>query len=69
MLLPNLIYPLACLRWVLYLQRLFETLKKHMICKIVIVMKSTNTSVLFNDAITVKLHCNYTVVTITLVAS
>ena len=42
---------------------LFETLKKHVICKIVTVIRSTNTSKILNNATAVKLHCIYTVIT------
>jgi len=52
---------------VLYLKCLFETFKKHVICTIVIVTRSTNASKILNNASTVKLHCNYNVVTINVV--
>ena len=45
---------------------LFETLKKHVIFKIVTIIRSTNTSKFPNNIITVKPHSYYTVVYITL---
>jgi len=42
---------------------LFETLKKHVIFKIVTVIRSANTSKFLNNTITVKL-LNYTVITL-----
>ena len=47
---------------VIYLKCLFETLKKHVLFKIVAVVRSTNTSKFLNNAITVILNCNYTVI-------
>ena len=63
--LPSVICFIACLMQVFILKCLFETLKRHVIFKIVTVIKSTSASNL-NNTITVKLHRNYTVVIITL---
>jgi len=41
---------------------LFETLKKQVLFKIVAVVRSTNSPKILNNTITVKLHCNYTVI-------
>ena len=44
------------------LKYLLETLKKHVLFKIVAVVRSTNSPKILNNTITVILHCNYTVI-------
>ena len=55
-------HPKPCLLQVIYLKYLFETLKKHVLFKIVAVVRSTNSPKFLNNTITVILHCNYTVI-------
>jgi len=51
-----IILPMACLMWVLYVKCLLETLKKHLMIKIVKVIRPVNTLKFLSNAIMVYLH-------------
>jgi len=56
--LPYIFSPIACLMYIGTILEMFvETLKKHVILRIMKVIRSTNTLKLLNKAITVKIHC------------